>query len=112
MLLKVNETGVQYAKKLISGGQVDTNSHWNKETQPTSQNADQFIAKNGWKEYGKWFLAINPAVKEDEKQHYEFPYGDFHKVYREGVIAAEKRAGQYKHVDVENAAKGLLQLIK
>lgn len=112
MLLKVNDIGVQHAKKLITAGQIDLKSRWNKETEPTTQAADQFITENGWQEYAKWFLAVNPSVREDEKQRYEFPIGDFKKVYREGVIAAEKRAGQYKHLDVENAAKGLLQLIK
>ena len=44
----------------------------------------------------------------------KFPYGDFEKVHRWGVLAAESRAGQYKsragqykHLDVEAAAAHL-----
>jgi hypothetical protein len=46
-----------------------------------------------------------------EKARYEFPYGDFDKVHRCGVLTAESRAGQYKHFDVERAAHHLHVMI-
>ncbi|HEX3571190.1 MAG TPA: hypothetical protein VHU44_10240, partial [Acidobacteriaceae bacterium] len=61
----------------------------------------------GFAEYGKWYLGINDERPEDTKGHYEFPYGDFEKVHRCGVLTAESRAGQYKHFDIENAAAHL-----
>jgi hypothetical protein len=42
-----------------------------------------------------------------KKGHYKFPYGDFKNIHRCGVLAAENRAGQYKHIDIENAAAHL-----
>ena len=38
-------------------------------------------------------------------------YGDFEKVHRCGVLAAESRAGQYKHDDIEHAAAQLIEMV-
>ncbi|MCW2597223.1 MAG: hypothetical protein JWP39_3111, partial [Jatrophihabitans sp.] len=43
----------------------------------------------------------------ETKSRYKFPYGDFAKVHRCGVIAAEARAGQRKYFDIERAAAHL-----
>jgi hypothetical protein len=53
----------------------------------------------------------NDERPEDTKGHYEFPYGDFKKVHRCGLISAESRAGQYKHFDIEKAAHHLHEMI-
>jgi hypothetical protein len=57
--------------------------------------------------------SIVAARSEDPetKQAYSFPYGDFRRVHRSGVIAGESRAGQHDHDDVEDALKKLLDLI-
>ena len=49
--------------------------------------------------------------KEDSKGRYKFPYSDFTKVHRCGVLAAENRAGQYKYNDIETAAAHLHGMI-
>jgi hypothetical protein len=41
----------------------------------------------------------------------KFPYSDFSKVNRCGVIAAETRAGQYKYNDIEQAAASMHEMI-
>ncbi|MDC7336181.1 hypothetical protein PQR15_06265 [Streptomyces lydicus] len=49
---------------------------------------------------------------EDASSALGFPYGDFEKVHRCGVLSAESRAGQYKHTDIEVAVAhvhGMLQ---
>jgi hypothetical protein len=56
-------------------------------------------------------LGINDEKPAETKGHYEFPYGDFESVHRCGVLTAESRAGQYKHVDIENAAAHLHGMI-
>ena len=112
MSLIINEEAVEHVKKLIEEGKIDMGSHWNKSHQPSAEVEDQFAVQHGWKEYGKWFLAVDPDIKEYEKQHYEFPYGDFKKAYREGLVAVKRRAAQYKHSEVENVADELLQLIE
>jgi hypothetical protein len=62
---------------------------------------------SGFAEYGKWYLGVNSEKPENTKGHHEFPYGDFKDVHRCGVLAAESRAGQYQHYDIENAAAHL-----
>src|ERR1700733_8504425 len=56
---------------------------------------------------GRWYLGIDDEKPEQTKGHYEFPYEDFSKVYRCGVLSAERRAGQYQHCDIENAVAQL-----
>jgi len=44
-----------------------------------------------------------------------FPYGDFKRVHRCAILAAESRAGQYKHFDIENAVAhlhGMMEALK
>jgi hypothetical protein len=53
----------------------------------------------------------NNDEPEDTKGHYEFPYGNFKDVHRCGVLSAESRAGQYKHLDIERAAAHLHGII-
>ena len=47
----------------------------------------------------------------ETKGAYSFPFGDFRKVHRSGVIAGESRAGQYDHDEIRDALKALLALI-
>jgi hypothetical protein len=50
---------------------------------------------------------VDDEEGEDTKAHYKFPYGDFEKVHRGGVLAAESRAGQRKYYDIELASAHL-----
>jgi hypothetical protein len=43
----------------------------------TTPMEDEFIRKNGFADYGKWFLAINRKYSEGTKRIYEFSSGDF-----------------------------------
>ena len=65
------------------------------------------IRLHGFAEYAKWHLGMDDEKSEDTKARYKFPYGDFEKVHRCGVLSAESRAGQYKHFDIEAAAATL-----
>jgi hypothetical protein len=112
MAVKLNRRAFDHAKELVSDGRFvfDERDAWS-EHQPSAQEENDFIERHGIEEYGKWYLAINDDRPEDTKGRYEFPYGDFRKVHRCGVISAESRAGQYKHFDIENAAAHLLDMI-
>ena len=57
--------------------------------------------------YQRWYLGIDDEQDEDTKGRYKFPYGDFTKVHRCGVLAAESRAGQYKYEDIKVAVAHL-----
>jgi hypothetical protein len=62
-----------------------------------------------WFEFAKKLIDDGRVVldAEDNESRYKFPYGDFDKVHRCGVIAAEVRVGQQKYQDIEVAAAHL-----
>ncbi|MFW5940490.1 MAG: hypothetical protein ACOCXI_01725 [Chloroflexota bacterium] len=108
--MKVNEQAVTKAKELIKEHQYDKESDWS-EAQPSADEESTFLERHDWNEYGKWFLAIDTGASEETKDRYNFPYGDFRRVHRDGLIAAKQRAAQYDHADIEKAADDLLQLL-
>src|SRR5258706_12200314 len=108
MAVTLNRKAYDHAKELINEGRFvfDERDAWS-EHQPSAQKENEFLHLHGFAEYGKWYLGINDEMPKNTKGHYEFPYGDFENVHRCGVLAAESRAGQYKHYDIENAAAHL-----
>lgn len=108
MTPKLNQRAFNHAKQLIAEGRYlhDERDSWS-EHQPSAENEDRFIEQFGFAEYAKWFLGIDDTVDEDTKGRYKFPYGDFERVHRCGVLSAEVRAGQYKYRDIEVAAAHL-----
>ena len=89
---------------------LDERDDWS-EHQPSARDENEFIGKHGWGEYARWYLGVDTDADEDTKGRYKFPYGDFEKVHRCGVLAAESRAGQYKYDDIEHAAAHLHGMI-
>jgi hypothetical protein len=112
MTVKLNGRAYEHAKRLIEEGKFidDERDAWS-DHHPSTRTENEFIEKNGFLEYSKWFLAVNDEYEEESRRHYEFPYGDFENVHRCGILAAESRAGDSKHFDVENAAADLLAVI-
>jgi hypothetical protein len=112
MAVTLNRRAFNHAKDLIDEGRFvfDERDAWS-EHRPSAQDENEFLRLHGFTEFGKWYLGINDQRPEDTKGHYEFPYGDFEKVHRCGVLSAESRAGQYKHFDIENAAAHLHGMI-
>jgi hypothetical protein len=112
MTVKLNERAYKHAKRLIDEGKFidDEREAWS-DHHPSTQTEEEIIKKNGFFDYGKWFLGVNGEYREDRRRHYEFPYGDFENVHRCSISAAQSRAGQDKCFDVENAAADLLAVI-
>jgi hypothetical protein len=112
MAVTLNRRAYEHARELINDGRFvfDERDAWS-EHRPSAQQENEFIRLHSFAEYGKWYLGINDEKPEDTKGHYEFPYGDFKKVHRCGLLTAESRAGQYKHYDIENAAHHLHGLL-
>ena len=108
----LNEKAYNRAKALVVEGRVvrDQRDDWS-EHQPSTQQENEFIDEHGFAEYGRWYLGIDDEYDEDKKSRYKFPYGDFKRVHRCGVLAAESRAGQNKYFDIENAAAHLHGMI-
>jgi hypothetical protein len=112
MAEKLNHAGFEFAKALVHKGRVvqDERDDWS-EHQPSTEKENEFIRLHGFAEYAKWHLGMDDEKSEGTKARYKFPYGDFEKVHRCGVLSAESRAGQYKHFDIEGAAATLHGLI-
>lgn len=108
MTVKLHKRALDHAKQLIEAGAYvsDDKDAWS-EHQPTTRQENEFLRQHGFGEYGKWFLGIDEEEEAETKGRYKFPYGDFVKVHRCGVLAAENRAGQYKYTDIEVAAAHL-----
>jgi hypothetical protein len=111
--VKLNRKAYTFAKGLIDEGKFvfDERDDWS-EHQPTTQQENEFIEKHGFAEYANWHLGINDEHGEETKARYEFPYGDFKRVHRCGLLVAASRAGQYKHVDIEEAAQKLHEMMQ
>ena len=112
MAVTLNRRAYEHARELINDGRFvfDERDAWS-EHRPSAEEENEFIRRHSFAEYGKWYLGINDEKPEQTKGHYEFPYGDFKDVHRCGVLAAESRAGQYQHHDIENAAAHLHGMI-
>src|SRR4051812_9845789 len=108
MAVRLNRNAKEDAQRLIKEGRgvLDDRDDWS-EQQPSAQDENRYLEEHGFPEYGKWFLGVDDDPPRDTKSHYKFPYGDFESVHRCGVLAAESRAGQYKHDDVRSAAAHL-----
>jgi hypothetical protein len=113
MGVKLNETAFEHAKALIDEGEVvvDERDDWS-DHQPSTQDENRFIEQRGIGEYAKWHLGIDDEQEEANKGRYKFPYGDFAKVHRCAILAAESRAGQYKYGDIEKAVAHLHGMIE
>lgn len=110
MPVQVNKSAVAHARRLIEHDDVAKDSDWS-DSQPSASDENRYLDKHGWSEYSKWFLAVDTSENEETKERYKFPYGDFKKLHRSGVIAAKQRAAQNDYGSVEKAAAELLQML-
>lgn len=104
---KVNESGVRNAERLIRDGKVEPDADWG-DGQPSSDDENSYIDEYGYNAYGEWHLAIDPEAGEETKGRYAFPFGDFTKLYRDGLTSAKQRAAQHEHQEIAEAADRLL----
>ena len=111
--IELNETAFTFAKELIKEGHAvaDAKGAWTKH-RPSADEENEFIRLHGFAQYAKWHLGIDRRFRENTKQRYKFPYGDFKNVHRCGLLAVKARARQYGYVDIENAAAELERAIK
>ena len=116
MAVKLHSPGYDRAKQLVAERKVvlDDRDDWS-EHQPSARQENEYLEQHGFGEYGRWYLGSDDEHGKDTKSHYKYPYGDFSKVHRCGVLAAESRAGQYDHDDVKAAAAhlhGMLEALR
>lgn len=108
MAVKLNKRAFDHTKNMIWTGKyvIDDRDAWS-EHQPSAQQENEFIREHGYVEYARWHLGIDDEYDEEAKGRYKFPDGDFEKVHRCGLLAAESRAGQRKYYDIELAVAHL-----
>lgn len=108
MAVKLNKRAFDHAKSLICTGKyvADDRDAWS-EHQPSAQQESDFIREHGYAEYARWHLGIDDEYDEEVKGRYKFPDGDFERIHRCGLLAAESRAGQRKYYDIELAVAHL-----
>jgi hypothetical protein len=116
MTVRLNRAAYDHARRLINEGRclVDERDDWS-EHQPLAAEENRYIAEHGYRKYAQWYLGIDDSMGEETKGRYKFPYGDFEKVHRCGVLAAESRAAQNDYHDIEQAAAhlhGMLEALK
>jgi hypothetical protein len=116
MAVKLKRAAYEHAQSLIRDGKVvlDDRDDWS-EHRPSADQENAFIEREGWDAYGRWHLGVDDEMKPDTKGHYKFPYGDFEKVHRCGVLAAEARAAQNDYADIAGAAAhvhGMLEALR
>jgi hypothetical protein len=111
-MVKLHQRAVDHAGGLIRNGRIvrDERDDWS-EHQPSAAEENDYIERHGFREYGKWHLGIDDDEPEETKARYKFPYGDFEKVHRCALLAAESRAGQYGYRDIELAVAHLHGMI-
>lgn len=107
MPVQVNRAGVEHARALLASHQYVKDSDWS-EAQPSPEDENDVLDREGWEAYAQWFLAEDTDENEETKARYTFPYGDFRRVHRSGLVAAKQRAAQSHHDDVEREADRLL----
>lgn len=104
---KVNDEGVAKARQMIDSHQYDLETEWSTAA-PSAEESNAKIERDGYEGYGEWHLAIDTGASEGTKDRYGFPFGDFRRVNRAGLIHAKQRASQNGHGAVERAAGELL----
>jgi hypothetical protein len=112
MVIKLNKDALAHARKLVKEGKVvrDERDDWS-EHAPDAGEENHFLEQHGWGDYADWHLGRDTDESSETKGRFSFPYGDFTKVHRCGVISLESRAAQFDHDEIAKAAKNLLELI-
>jgi hypothetical protein len=112
MAIELNQPGLRLARSLVREGKVvrDDRDAWS-EAAPSASDENAFIEKHGWTEFGHWHLGVDKSEDRGTKKAWSFPFGDFTRVHRSGVISGESRAGQYDYDDIRDALRKLLALI-
>jgi hypothetical protein len=112
MAIKLNRRGFEHAKGLITRGTVafDQRDAWS-EHQRSTRDEKEFIDAHGFAAFSGWHLGIDDDKPIATKGRYKFPYGDFQKIHRCAVLSAQSRAGQYKYLDIQDAAAQLHRMI-
>jgi hypothetical protein len=110
--VRVNVAALDWAATLIAQGHfvADKKGAWRND-HPTRSQENDFAHSHGFPEYSKWYLAVDERHAQNSKARYKFPFGDFQKVHRCGLLAIKSRAREFGYHEIEAAAAKLLAMI-
>jgi hypothetical protein len=107
----LNKKSLEMAERLIKAGELETfDTNWEAE-KPTPDEVNHYLSSHYMDEYGMWFLAVNPQVPKDNKEHYIYPYGDLKTVQRCALVDTAAQAEKAGHKEIAQVAKRLIELI-
>lgn len=106
----VNPAGVDKARSLIDARQYVLRSDWGEE-QPSADDENAFLERNSWEDFSAWHLGLTEGPGDETKARYAFPYGDFRRLHRMGLIACRYRATEWGHKEIELVAHELIQYL-
>ena len=112
MATKLNRKAFEFAKRLVRDGrfEADERDDWS-EHAASADDENTFIEENGWEEFEKWYLGVDNDESDETKGRYSFPFGDFTRLHRCGVIAVESRSAQNDYDDIRKASGELMELM-
>ncbi len=110
MATAANRSAVRKARELIDAGQYVLDSRWGDEN-PDAEEENAYLERHSFREYGEWHLGVDEELGEETKERYSFPFGDFRRVHRSGLVAAKQRAARFGYDDIEQAADELLSYL-
>ena len=111
--ITLNLTAYNFARELIIQGRfvADKKGAWSTD-HPTRSQETAFIRAKSFSEYARWYLASDERHSANSKARYKFPFGDFERVHRCGLLAVKARAREFGYRDIEAAADQLLAEIE
>ena len=102
----LNAKAVSHANGLISAGDISSSRTW---SGPSASTENAFIEREGWAEYGKWFLGVDNDENPETKGHYKYPFsGDFKTVSINGLRAIRTRSAQNNETKIFDSAGSLM----
>ena len=110
MAVVLNQQALENARRLLDEGRYMINTVWGTSA-PTHDEETEYVEKHGWNTYSEWYLGVDLDEPADSTARYKFPYGNFRKLHRSGVIAAKQRAAQSHYDDIVEGANELLDLL-
>jgi hypothetical protein len=112
-VVRLNNQAVEHLKQLIAEGHfvADNRGSWSQH-QPSAKQQNELVRTHGFDEYARWHLGIDEGHAPNSKARYKFPCGDFKNVHRCALLAAQYRAAQFHHRDIEAAAISLRKMIE
>jgi hypothetical protein len=105
MSVFLNQIAFKQARALILNLEcvLDEHGDWTLH-RPTRGTEKRFLVQHGYAAFAAWHLGEDDSAPERSQRRCKFPYGDFKKLHRCGVLAAEQRARQFDYADIEKAA--------